>query len=413
MKIKDGIQLAFDALKRQRSRTVLTMIALGIGIASVVVIMAAGKGLEYMVMKQMEIYSSDSINIEVRIPGKGNTGSASSMALGVTITTFKNEDVEKIRKHPNVSAVYSYITSQEILKYRGENKTTMIFGYGADAVKVEKMDIENGRFYTVDEEDSASRVVVLGFKVKEELFGDDTAVGKNVSIKGKNFKVVGVLTERGSAFMFDMDSVIYIPTKTLQKRLLGTDYVMGLMAKVIDSEKLESTKEDFIYIMREQHDIVDEDKDDFEVMTMKEAIEMTATVLDGITLLLIALVCISLIVAGVGITNIMYVSVSERTFEIGLRKAVGAKSEDILYQFLFEAIMLTMAGGIFGVVLGVGVSYLVYQIAIIYSFDWVFSISIFSILLSLGFSTFIGLFFGVYPAKKAAGLDPITALRKE
>ena len=413
MKIKDNIELAYIALISQKLRSILTIIALGIGIASVVIILSAGEGLEGMIVGELDIYNPNALNIEVRIPGKGETGSATGMVSGVTITTLKNSDTDEIEKHENIDSTYDYVTGQEVIKYQGENKTVLLFGYGANASKVEKMEFEEGRFYDKSEEESLSQVLVLGYGLKEDFFGEDTAIGKNVYIRGKSYKVVGVMVERGASFGFDYDNIVYIPTKTLQKRLLGTDYVMGIMGRVIDMSKINSTKEDVEYLLRDRHDITDPDKDDFQVTTMDEIREMMETIVDGITLLLVALVCISLVVGGVGITNIMYVTVAERTFEIGLRKAVGAKSKDILWQFLSEAMILTFFGGVMGVILGVMVSYLIYYGAVSYGLDWTFSISIFSVILSITFSTFVGLFFGIYPAKKAAALDPIVALRKE
>ena len=300
-----------------------------------------------------------------------------------------------------------------MIKYQGQNKTVVLFGYGANAPKVEKMEFEEGRFYDSSEEDSLSQVLVLGHAVKEDLFGGDSAVGKNVYVRGKSYKVVGVMAERGASFGFDFDSLVYIPTKTLQKRLMGTDYVMGIMGRVIDVSKIDQTKEDIEYLLRDRHNITDPDKDDFAVTTMAEIRDVMENVVGGITILLVALVCISLIVGGVGITNIMYVSVAERTFEIGLRKAVGAKRKDILWQFLSEAMILTLAGGVLGVILGFFISLAIYYGAVSYGLNWSFSVSLFSIILALGFSTFVGLFFGIYPARKAAGLDPIVALRKE
>ncbi len=413
MKIKDNIQLAYTALIRQKARSILTAIALSIGIASVVIIMSAGNGLESMIVGELDIYNPNALNIEVRVPGKGEGGSATSMAAGIIVTTLKNTDTEDIEKHENIDSTYDYVTGQEVVKYREENKTAILFGYGANAAKVEKMEIEYGRFYDNAEEDSLAQVLVLGSAIKEDLFGEDTAVGKNVYVRGKSYKVVGVMAERGASFGFDYDTIVYVPTKTLQKRLLGTDYVMGIMGRVIDMSKIDSTKEDIEYLLRDNHDITDPDKDDFKVTTMDEIRETLETITGGITLLLVALVCISLVVGGVGITNIMYVTVAERTFEIGLRKAVGAKSKDILYQFLFEAMLLTSAGGIIGAISGIIISYLVYYGAVSYGLNWSFSISIFSIILAIGFSTLVGLFFGIYPARKAASLDPIVALRKE
>lgn len=413
MLLKDRIQLAYSALIRQKMRSILTIIALSIGIASVVIIMSAGKGLEGMILGELDIYSPDTLNIEVRVPGKGDVGSGTSMVSGVTITTLKNTDMEEIDKHPNIESAYNYVTSQEVIKYREENKKVLIFGYGANAPKVEKIELSEGRFYNNDEEDSLAQVVVLGSKVKEELFGEDSVVGKNVYLGGKLFRVVGVQVQRGATFGFDFDSIVYVPTKTLQKKMLGTDYTIGINARVIDMLKIEQTKEDIEILLRDRHDITDPDKDDFKVTTMDEIRKTLETILGGITLLLIALVCISLIVGGVGITNIMYVTVAERTFEIGLRKSIGAKNRDILWQFLAEAIILTFAGGVVGVIFGVAASFGVYYGAVSYGLNWAFSVPISSVILAIGFSTFVGLFFGIYPAKKAAGLDPIVALRKD
>ena len=395
---------------RQKLRTVLTILAISIGIASVITIISAGKGLEGLVMSELDIYNPNSINIEVKIPGKGGSN---SMAGGITITTLKNSDLEEIDKHQNLELSFGYVVGQEVIKYQGESKMVNLFGYGANADKIEKFNFSEGRFYNNHEEDSLAQVLVLGAGVKEKLFGQDYAVDKKVYIRGQAYKIVGVLAKKGASFGFDYDNLVYIPTKTIQKKFLGTDYVMGIMTKVIDMEKIDTTKKDIELLLRERHDITDPDKDDFRVITMDEIQEMVTIIFGGITLLLIALVCVSLLVGGVGITNIMYVSVVERTFEIGLRKAVGAKKNNILWQFLIETVFLTFSGGILGIIFGILLSYIIYCVAINYGLNWVFSIPFYSIILAIGFSTIVGLFFGIYPAKKAAQLDPIEALRKE
>jgi len=406
-------QIAFESLKKQRGRAVLTMIAVAIGIASLVVMLASGESLKQLILGEIDMYGSEVVNIEVRVPGRGSGGSSTDMVAGVSVTTFKNSDVEAISKLNNVAAYYAYLTSQEVIKYEGENTTSIVFGYGAQAPLVEKINVAEGRFYTTGEEDSLSSVIVLGSKVKEKLFGDNEAVGQNVYVRGKPFKVVGVLEKRGQVFFFDMDSIVYLPVKTTQKKLLGTDYVLGVSVKAQDPNKLDELKQDILSLMRERHDIDDPTRDDFEVMTMAEAKEMTEVVTNSITLLLAALAAISLVVGGVGITNIMYVSVVERTFEIGVRRSVGAKKRDILFQFLTEAMLLTFSGGVLGVIMAVGLTSLIYAVANSYGLSWPYSISLAAVFYSILFSTSVGLFFGVYPARKAANIDPIEALRKD
>lgn len=397
----------------QKGRTILTIIALSIGIALLIVMLAAGQGLKGLVMSQLDIYNPNTIDIEVKVPGKGSVSSASAMATGNNITTFKNKDVDAIAKLPNVKSLFAFVTGQEIFKYKDANQKVIIYGYGAGAADIQKMDMTSGRFYTQDEEESLAEVTVLGSKLKENLFGDQEAVGQNVYVKGIPFKVVGVLKSQGGGGFVDMDVIAYIPAETMQKKILGTDYVMGALVEVIDPNKINSTKEDMQYLMEERHNITDPDKDDFQITTMAEAREMIDTILNGITLLLVALTFISLIVGGVGITNIMYVSVIERTFEIGLRRAVGAKKKDILLQFLSESVILTFIGGVFGILVGSLIAFLIYYVAVSFGLAWTFSVSLSSIILSLAFSSVLGLGFGVFPARKAAELDPITALRKD
>lgn len=412
-KIFAQIESAFLSLMSQKSRTILTIIAVAIGIASLIIMIAAGNGLKSMVLQELEAYGSDAINIEVRVPGKGTAGSSTSFASGTTITTFKNSNVDEIKKVSNVDFLYTYVTGMEIVKYQGEAKSAMIFGYGANAPLVEKIPITSGRFYSVDEEESLSSVIVLGSQIKNDLFGDDDAINKTVYVRGKSFKVVGVLKERGATFGMNMDSIVYIPTLVMQKKLLGTDYIIGLSVKVKDANKINQTKDELISLMREMHNISNPEEDDFEVMTMADAQTMVGTVLSAITMLLAVIAAVSLVVGGVGITNIMYVSVIERTFEIGLRMAIGAKKKDILWQFLLEASILTFLGGLLGVIIGAGVSFLIYYIAISFGINWSYEVSPLSVTLSLLFSALIGMFFGVYPAQKAANMDPINALRQD
>ncbi len=406
-----AFKLAYESLVRQKKRTLLTMLAVAIGISAVITINAAGAGMQKFVLGQLDVFGADTFHLETQVPTAKKNGQFS--ATGITITTLKEKDVDTLLKHPNIAAAYGEVTGQDTVSYQGQIKKILLMGNGYSMPEIQTVSFSAGRFYTKEEEDSLATVAVLGSKAKDKLFGEDNAVDKIIYIHGKPFRVVGVLAPRGSAFFFDMDNVVVLPTKTMQKRLLGIDYYQAISGKFKDGSKWKVTTDDLTAQLRENHDITNPDKDDFIINTTADAQKTLTTVTNGITLLLVALVCISLIVGGVGIMNIMYVSVAERTFEIGLRKSLGAKRADVLWQFLAEAIVITVGGGVVGVVAGTLFALGIYIGAVSAGFKWVFSISIFSVLLAIGFSGAIGLIFGIYPARRAAALNPIEALRKE
>ncbi len=388
------------------------MLAIAIGSAAVITIMAAGKGVERFVLGQLDAFGPDTLSIETQVPSiKHNSGSFGS--VGITITTMKDKDLETVRRYPNILAAYGMVSGQEAVSYQGQLKKVMLMGHGYATPDVEKFDISSGRFYTREEEEGLAQVAVLGATAKEKLFGDEEAVDKIMYIRGKPFRVVGVEAKRGSAFFFDLDNMISLPTKTMQKKLLGIDYIQQIIARMRDGSQSKSTAADLADLIRTNHYITNADHDDFVVNTTADAQTTLTKITGGITLLLVALVGISLVVGGVGIMNIMYVSVAERTFEIGLRKAVGATAQDIQRQFLAEAILTTMSGGVVGIILGALIALVIYFAATSFGFKWVYSISATSLALAIGFSVGIGILFGWYPARKAAGLNPIDALRRE
>ncbi|MBT6690928.1 FtsX-like permease family protein [Candidatus Parcubacteria bacterium] len=411
MQLRNIFNISIKALSRSKLRTLLTVLGVLVGISSVTIIISAGNSVEALIFKQIEGFGSNYIQTEVRVP-KGS-GGTTSMVQGVVISTLKEKDRQDFLDLENIDKAYGAVITQDIISWQGELNKVMIYGVGSSYIDIDTTEIDQGRFYTEDEDDSKARVIVLGSKVKEDLFGPSDAIGENVKINKINFKVIGVAKPRGAVFTFDLDDMVFIPVKTTQTALMGINYLSAITSQMVDSSIEEETAEQMRMILRENHDIDDPDKDDFEVMSGTEAMEMMATILGGMTILLVVLAGLSLLVGGVGIMNIMYATVAERTFEIGLRKAVGASPKDILQQFLIESIIITFLGGVFGIILGIIVIYGVYIGANYYGMEWPLSISWLGILLAIGFSVVVGLIFGLYPARKAARLDPITALRKE
>jgi len=412
-----ALKIAIQSLKNNKTRTILTILGIVIGIAAVIIVMSAGEGLKGQILGQLDSFGSDIIQIETKVPstGRNSVDSAMTQASGVQITSLKIDDAEAIKKIGNISNYYGAIFDQEIVSYLNQQKSVNIIGATPSFIDMDQSEIGTGRYYSEDENNSQAKVVVLGYKVAEKLFGNQDPVGSDVKIGKAKFRVIGVLAERGGGFGLDFDDIIYMPLLTLQKQVMGIDYLQWITVKLFDTSIEDETAEEIIALLRERHDIEgnNTDKDDFSVTTMTEAKEMIGTIFNGITLLLIAIAGISLLVGGVGIMNIMYVSVSERTFEIGLRKAVGAGRLEILLQFLLEAVILTVLGGIVGIALGIGIAYLISFVAGLLGFDWEFILPPSSIFIAFGFSSAVGLIFGYYPAQKASKMNPINALRHE
>ncbi|OGF31578.1 hypothetical protein A2533_02870 [Candidatus Falkowbacteria bacterium RIFOXYD2_FULL_35_9] len=415
MNLINTIKTAWQSLKRNKSRTFLTVIGIVIGITAVITVLSAGQAIKSLIIGELESFGSNYIQVEVKTPSteQASTENAFSMVGGSVITSLKESDAQEIAKHPNISIFYTGLMGQEIVSYQNQLKKVFLFGTNEDFINIDSGEINQGRFFDEDENSSLAKVAVLGSKVKNELFGNNDSLGKYIKVGKEKFQVVGEMKERGASFTFDMDNMIFLPVKTLQKKLLGVDYVSFVIAQLEDNSTSAETAEEVTLIMRDQHDITDPNKDDFAVTTMEQAMEMLDIVISGVQILLIALGSISLVVGGVGIMNIMYVSVTERTFEIGLRKAVGAKNKNILWQFLSEAVIITFIGGIIGIALGILLSGLISVVAQSQGFDWKFSVSVSGIVLASLMSMIVGLVFGLYPAKRAAGLNPIDALRHE
>ncbi len=407
---------AVRTIRTHKGRTALALLGVVIGVFAVVVVTALGNGVKSFVLGQVESFGTDVIQVEVKIPntGKMSTENATSRAQGTQITTLTTKDASAILKLPNIAGAYAGTIGQERATVGSTGKRIMLFGAGADVPLVdENAKLQSGRFFTEEEDANLARVVVLGSETKETFFGENEAVGESLTLKGEKYRVIGVLASRGTAAFFNLDTFTYVPIQTLQQKILGVDYVQMISVKMKDPARDEETAADIIALLRKRHDITDPDKDDFSVTSTKEAQKTLGSVLGALSILLLSLTSISLVVGGVGIMNVMYVAVSERTPEIGLRKAVGATSSNILKQFLVEAIIITFTGGMLGIVLGMLFSLALGALFASFGFALDLSFSLSSFLLGVSFSMVVGIVFGLAPAYRASQLTPMDAIRRE
>ncbi|MCL5774728.1 MAG: ABC transporter permease [Patescibacteria group bacterium] len=407
------------ALFSNPARTGLTTLGIIIGISTVILVLSAGEGFRSLINAQLEAYGTNTLFVETRVPpttknrGGGAASADTSRANSpVAITSFKNRDLEDIKRLPNVINDYGVVVGQKVVSYKNVDKSVMFYGASPERFDIDKGTLKSGRFYSAAENTGADQVVVLGSSLAEDLFLQEDPVGKLVRVGDLNFEVIGVYNSRGG-LGGDEDSTLYMPLYTAQKKLLGIDYLLFAVVQVKDTKLSDATAEDIKLVMRHNHDIKDPDKDDFLVQTQADALNTFNTIFNGITILLIAIAAISLIVGGVGIMNIMYVVVTERTSEIGLKKALGAKGSDILTEFLIEAVLVTIIGGIFGILLGAFLGWVVSVVAAASGLEWKFAVPLYAIALGFGVSAVIGIVFGVLPARSASKLDPIEALRYE
>lgn len=415
-KLKLIADVAIQGLRTNKGRTILTTIGITIGIATIVIVLTAGRGLENFIFKQIETFGADTIEVEVKIPSVSDTEMAASMIGGAEITTLTVADFEAIKDLPNVDDYYAAILGQYKSVYENKSDRSIIYAISPSVANIDReLRLAEGRFFNEREDSGQARVVVLGSQVKESLFGNEDAIGKNIKINQVNFRVIGVTEPRGSYAYFDYDSMIYMPLNTAQKQLLGIDHVLFGFLTMHDPSRADETVADINTLLRRRHGLPpnEPDKDDFRTTSMQEALEIVGVVTFGMTLLVLAIAGISLVVGGVGIMNIMYLSVVERTREIGLRKAIGASNGIIQAQFLLEAILITALGGVMGIALGSAVIILIDFISQVQGFDFDMTITLDAILIGFGSAITFGILFGLYPARKASELSPVDALRYE
>ncbi|MAG29091.1 hypothetical protein CL632_03030 [bacterium] len=415
MQLLTPLKIAYTALKVHKLRSGLTVLGLMIGVVSIIIVINLGGGIQGFILNQLEVFGSDYIEVEIKVPStsKTSTENAIGLAQGISMTTLTLDDAKALAKHPNIRDYYAGILGQDIVSRQGKNKTSMLWGITPSFFELYNGDIEFGRGFDASENASQARVAVIGNKLAERFFGDGGAIANRIKIGNKTFKVIGVMEEQGNTFFLDMDNAVFMPVNTLQKQVLGVNHIQFIITYMRDTSQVEATAADLTAIMREQHNITDPNKEDFAVTSQEEALGIVGAITGGITLLLAAIAAISLLVGGVGIMNIMYVSVAERTYEIGLRKSIGATKSNILYQFLWEAVFLTILGGLVGIIIGELISLAAMYGANAAGLNWGYSFSIGGVILGVGFAMATGLIFGIYPAKKAADLEPVDSLRQQ
>ena len=398
-------KIALRALANNKLRAFLTMLGIIIGVASVITMLAIGQGSKKSIQKQISEMGSNMIMIHPGADMRGGVRQDPS-----SMQTLKLTDYESLRNETNfVAAVSPNVSSSGQLIAGNNNYPSSVSGVGLDYLEIRQLTVESGEMFTASDIQTSAKVCVIGKTIADNLFPNEDPIGKIMRFNQVPFRVVGVLKAKGYNSMgMDQDDVVLAPYTTVMKRLLAQTYLEGIFASALTEDMTDNATEEITEILRRNHKLKESDDDDFTIRSQQELSTMLNSTTDLMTTLLACIAGISLVVGGIGIMNIMYVSVTERTSEIGLRMSVGARGIDILSQFLIEAVLISITGGIIGVVIGCGASFIVKNVA-----HWPIYIQSWSVLLSFAVCTVTGVFFGWYPAKKAADLDPIEAIRYE
>jgi putative ABC transport system permease protein len=375
-------------------------------------VMSLGEGAQNLILSQIQSIGAKVIGIH---PGRKPQGVTD--ILSTFTDSLKPKDLELLEKKENVphaAKIMPVVFGSQAATYENEIYRPTILGVTGLFSEIYNIYPEEGRVFTEDEVKSYADVVIIGSKIKEELFGNNDALGQKIKIKGRNFKIIGILSPKGQMSFLNFDEVAFVPYTTAQQYIFGIKYFHRIAIEADSEATVAQTVEDIKRTLRNSHNITDPEKDDFNVETQAEAMQMVGTIMNVLTLFLAAVAAISLLVGGVGIMNIMLVSVTERTKEIGLRKALGATENDILTQFIVEAIILTATGGIVGILLGTFLSFIISLfLTRTLGVGWLFAFPAQAALLGIGVAALVGLVFGIYPAIRAARLSPVDALRYE
>jgi putative ABC transport system permease protein len=417
MLFKDAFKTSTRSLTHGKMRSILTMLGIVIGIASVIVLMSIGQSAQDLILGQVQSVGSNLIIITPGAPSNGKFSSPAS-AQGIIITSLKQRDVDSLQREPSVNLAVPEVRGQADAVYGNNNVTTGYTGSTADFFQVSNLaKVSVGQIFTKSDVDSGNHVVVIGPDLAKTLFGQYVnPIDKTIHFKGVSFRVVGVLAKGGTgAFGVDIGNLVVMPITVAQKQLLGTDYFNVIIVQANSSYDINFAKSRITFAIRQDHGITDPNKDDFNIQTQADILAILGTITSVLTLFLAAIASISLIVGGIGIMNIMLVSVTERTREIGLRKAVGATNGDILQQFLIESVLLTLIGGIVGITFGAAIVGLVYFVITTFftTLAWTFAFPISAVVLAILVSGISGIAFGIYPAYQAGKKNPIDALRYE
>ncbi len=406
MRIINLIKIAYRSLSRNKLRSFLTMLGIIIGVASVIAMLAIGQGSKQNIQSSIESLGSNTIML---IPGAFTQGGVHLEAGSAN--SLRRQDAEAIAARCDLVKYVSPIVFKGVQVISGSNNwRTVIYGVLNDYFEIRNLSIIDGINFTMADDKAAAKVCVVGQTVINKLFGETfNPMGQIIRVNNIPFKIIGVLSKKGqNSFGQDQDDIIIAPFSTVQKRMLSTTNVNSIFSSALSQELIEDASDEISSLIRERHKLAASDEDDFTVRTQQDIANIFGAVSKVMTILLASIASISLLVGGIGIMNIMLVSVTERTREIGIRLAVGAKSRDILIQFMIESIFISFIGGFIGVCFGVLISSLVANFG-----GWPITITFSSIILSFTFSSLVGLFFGWYPARKASNLNPIEALRYE
>jgi putative ABC transport system permease protein len=405
MSIVMTFRIALKALNRNKMRTALTMLGMIIGVAAVITMVALGNGAQVSIEQQIQSAGTNVIMVNAGNFSSGGVRQGQGMS-----NTLTPDDAQAVREVPGVQYVAEGVSQGAQIVAGNQNWFTQVQGTNIDLLAIKSWPIETGQFFSPSDVTSAAKVAVIGTTVKNMLFPDgNDPINQIIRVRNQPFKIVGVLTSKGqSGVGQDQDDVIYAPYTTVQKKLRGITYIQNMTVSAASADNIKATAEAIAAVLRIRHKIQPGDNDDFMCRTLEDIAAVRTEATRTMTALLASIAGVSLLVGGIGIMNIMLVSVTERTREIGLRLAIGARGRDVLLQFLVEAVVLSLLGGSIGIGLGYGLSRGLTQFL-----QWPTYVSPDAVLVAFGFAAGIGIFFGFYPARKASALDPIEALRYE